>query len=128
MQLALLEGVAFAIKDNLEAIKEMGISIRESTLCGGGANSPLWKKIFANVLGIELHTPVAEQGPGFGAAILSMVGTGAYPSIDSCVADFVKIKETVTPDPALTALYQERYQKYRKIYPAVKKLYKEIRG
>ncbi|MBQ7384384.1 MAG: xylulokinase [Clostridia bacterium] len=124
---AVLEGVAFAIKDNLEIIKQFGIDVTSSCLCGGGAKSKLWRKILANVLDIELNIPLTEQGPGYGSAILAMVGAGQFDSVKTATDKFFEIKETVTPDKELVALYADRYAKYRKIYPAVKKLYKEIK-
>ena len=127
MYQAMLEGVAFAIKDNLEIIKQFGIDIRSSCLCGGGARSVLWRKILANVLGIELNVPVTEQGPGYGSAILAMVGEGEFENVKQATDKFFEIKETVIPDRELSLLYADRYQKYRKIYPAVKQLYKEIK-
>lgn len=127
MLLAVLEGVAFAIRDNLEVARTLGIDIKKSMVCGGGAKSPIWRKILANVLGIKLEMPVAEEGPGYGTAILSMVADGAYGSIAECIDKLVKCKGEVEPDESLTALYEERYQKYKKIYPALKNLYKEIK-
>lgn len=127
MQLAVLEGVAFAIRDNLRVIGELGVSVKSSTLCGGGAKSALWRRILANVLGIELQLPVAEEGPGYGSAMLAMVGCKAYGTVQECSSALVKIKGAVQPDAALTALYEERYRKYRAIYPAVKELYKQIK-
>ena len=124
---AVLEGVAFAIKDNLEIIKQFGIDIKSSCLCGGGAKSKLWRQILANVLDIELHLPMTEQGPGYGSAILAMVGAGRFANVKTAADTFFKIKETITPDSELVTLYADRYEKYRKIYPAVKKLYKEIK-
>lgn len=124
---AVLEGVSFAIRDNLEVAKKLGINIERSMLCGGGAKSPVWRKILANVLGIELDLPVAEEGPGFGTAILSMVANGEYASVEDAVSRLVALRGTVKPDKALTELYEARYQKYKKIYPALKNLYKEIK-
>ena len=124
---AVLEGVSFAIRDNLEVAKKLGINIERSMLCGGGAKSPVWRKILANVLGIELDLPVAEEGPGFGTAILSMVANGEYASVEDAVSRLVARRGTVKPDEALTELYEARYQKYKKIYPALKNLYKEIK-
>ncbi|MCF0228254.1 MAG: xylulokinase, partial [Parasporobacterium sp.] len=85
MMQAVLEGVAFAIRDSLEVAKENGIKISSSRLCGGGARSELWKKIFANVLNIELEIPQTEEGPGFGGAMLAMVGCGKYNDVSDCV-------------------------------------------
>lgn len=127
MLLAVLEGVSFAIRDNIEVAKKLGISIERSMLCGGGARSPIWRKILANVLGIELELPVAEEGPGFGTAILSMVANGEYASVEDAVCRLVARRDTVKPDSELTKLYEQRYQKYKKIYPALKNLYKEIK-
>ena len=127
MYQAVLEGVAFAIKDNLEIINAFGIDIQSSCLCGGGAKSGLWREILANVLNIELNIPVTEQGPGYGAAILAMVGAGAYKTVKECSEALFKVKETVSPCPHPVALYNERHEKYRKIYPAIKELYKEIK-
>ena len=127
MYQAVLEGVAFAIKDNLEIIKRFSIDIKNSCLCGGGAKSKLWREILANVLDIELSIPVSEQGPGYGSAMLAMVGAGAFENVKQATDKFFEIKETVKPDKDITALYAERYEKYSKIYPAIKKLYKEIK-
>ena len=127
MYQAVLEGVAFAIKDNLEIIKQFGIDIKASCLCGGGAKSKLWRQILANVLDIELNIPVTEQGPGYGSAILAMVGAGRFDRVKAATDQFFEIKETVKPDRELVALYADKYEKYRRIYPAVKKLYKEIK-
>lgn len=127
MYQAVLEGVAFAIKDNLERIKKFGIHVKSSCLCGGGAKSKTWREILANVLDIELTIPVTEQGPGYGSAILAMVGAGQFENVNEAIDKFFEIRETVKPSRALVARYADRYEKYRRIYPAVKKLYKEIK-
>ena len=87
----------------------------------------MWREILANVLNIRLNLPVTEQGPGYGSAMLAMVGAGAFENVEQCANTFFKVKATVEPDQALVALYADRYEKYRKIYPAVKALYQEIR-
>jgi xylulokinase len=127
MYQAVLEGVAFAIKDNMEIIKRFGVDVTESCLCGGGAKSGLWRTILANVLDIELKLPMTEQGPGYGTAILAMVGAGKFENVKAATDAFLRIKETVVPDKALVALYADRYEKYRQIYPAVKQLYRALR-
>ena len=127
MYQAVLEGVAFAIKDNLEIIKQFGIDVKSSCLCGGGAKSRIWREILANVLDIELNIPVTEQGPGYGSAMLAMVGAGGFENVKQATDKFFEIKETVKPSKELSALYAQRYEKYRRIYPAVKELYKEIK-
>ena len=123
---AVLEGVAFAIRDCFEVAKSLGLDIKSSKLCGGGGKSPLWQKIFANVLGIELQIPVAEEGPGYGGAMLAMVCSGAYKDVASCAEALVKTKYVVEPDPAIKARYDAQYSKFKKIYPAVKPLFAEI--
>ena len=117
---AVLEGVAFAIRDSLEVARSLGLDIRQSMLCGGGAKSPLWRRIMANVLNIELTLPVTEQGPGMGGAMLAMVCCGAYTSVQDVCAKLVKVSETVKPEPELAAKYEKRYQAFRQIYPALK--------
>ena len=120
---AVLEGVAFAIRDSFEVAKSLGIKIERSMICGGGFRSPLWKKIFANVLGIPLDMVKTEQGPGYGAVLLAMTGCGLYPDVQSAAADLVAVDSTVLPDAELVELYNERYSKFRQIYPAMKGLF-----
>ena len=123
---AVLEGVAFAIRDSFEVAKSLGIDIQRSKLCGGGARSPLWRKILANVLNIALDIPQTEEGPGYGGAMLAMVGCGAYESVADICARLVRVKETVEPDPEIAARYETRYQQFRRIYPTMKTLFKEF--
>ncbi len=124
---AVLEGVAFAVKDNIEIAKSLGIEIASSTLCGGGAKSELWQKIICNVLDIEITIPQTEQGPGYGGAMLAMVGSGEYGSVEECADKFVKIKKTVLPDKEIVKRYQLKYEKFEKIYPSMKELFKNIK-
>ena len=126
MLLAVLEGVAFAVRDNVEIAKKLGIDIRESTVCGGGAKSPLWMKILANVLDINLCMPNVEEGPGLGAAQLAMVASGQYGSLGEIPG--VQIRETIIPERALVGKYNKKYEKFKKIYPSVKALYKELKN
>ena len=119
----MLEGVAFAIRDSFEVAKSLGVDIPRSNICGGGSKSPLWKTIMANVLGIPLDIVATEQGPGYGGAILAMVATGQFPSVQAACDSLVSVADTVEPDGSLTALYEERYQQFRQIYPACKTLF-----
>ena len=123
---AVLEGVAFAMRDCYEVARSLGVRIPRSNICGGGAKSPLWCRILANVLGIPLDVLVTEQGPGYGGALLAMVCCGVYPSVQAAAADLVRVSRTIEPEPELTARYEERYQKFRRIYPACKGLFKEL--
>ena len=126
MILAVLEGVAFAIRDNLEIAKKLGINVGKSTVCGGGAKSLLWRKILCNILNIQLEIPACEEGPGYGAAILSMVFCGEYKSLEEATNKLVKVKEVVKPDDVVVARYAKKYEKFKKIYPSVKELYKTL--
>lgn len=123
MTQAVLEGVAFAIRDSFEVARDLGLSIPRSTVCGGGAKSPLWKTILASILNIELDSPVSEQGPGMGGAMLAMVACGAYKSVAEVCKALVRIEGRVLPDPELARRYEKRYQAFRKIYPACKELF-----
>ena len=124
---AVLEGVAFAIRDSFEVAKAIGLDIRRSKLCGGGSRSDVWRTIFANVLGIPLDLVKTEQGPGYGAAMLAMVGCGRFATVAEAAAALVEVAGTVEPDAALTALYDAQYQKFRRIYPAMRELFPAIR-
>ena len=123
---AVLEGVAFAIRDSFEVARSLGIKIESSKLCGGGAKSPLWRKIFANVLGITLELPKTEEGPGYGGAMLAMVGCGEYESVEKCASALVETVTTVEPDRELTARYEAQYNKFKSIYPAMRPIFKII--
>lgn len=123
---AVLEGVAFAIRDSFEVARSLGLDIPSSKLCGGGSKSPLWRTIFANVLGIPLELLKTEQGPGYGGAILAMVGCGAYPSVQAAVGELVEVASVVEPDEELTHRYEERYQQFRKLYPALKQTFAQL--
>ena len=126
LTLAVLEGVAFAIRDSVEVARQLGISIPTSRICGGGARSPLWKKIMASVLNLPLESPVSEQGPGMGGAMLAMVASGEYADVASVCEKFVRVAETTYPDPVLVAKYEKCYQQFRKIYPACKELFAQM--
>ena len=123
---AVLEGVAYAVRDMVEVARSLGIVINSSKICGGGAKSPLWKRMIANILNAELECLESEQGPGMGGAMLAMVADGEYASVKDVCAKFVKVASTVKPEPELVAKYEARYQQFKKIYPTVKNLFPEI--
>ena len=124
MELAVLEGVAFAIRDSFEVAKSLGIKIERTKICGGGAKSPLWKKIIANVLNIKVDVIAAEEGPALGGAMLAAVANGEYASVKDAADAIVKVVDTVEPDEELVKKYDERYAHFVKLYPAVKGLYR----
>ena len=120
---AVLEGVAFAIRDSIEVAKSLGITISNSRICGGGARSALWKTIMANVLDLELECLETEQGPGMGGAMLAMVACGEFEDVQSACDRFVRVASRVQPLPELAARYEKRYRQFRKIYPACRELF-----
>ena len=127
MTLAVFEGVTFALRDSLEVARSLGIKIERTMICGGGAKSPLWKRLVANILNVEVDVPMSEEGPGFGAAILAAVGCGEYESVEKAAKSIIKIKEKIKPEANLVVKYEEKYQKFKRIYPALKDVFKEIR-
>lgn len=120
MTLAVLEGVAFGLRDSLEVARSLGIRIDSSRICGGGAKSPLWRQIIAAVMNVKLEIIESEEGPGYGAAILAAVGCGTFESVESACEKLVKVIDTVEPDPVLVQKYEEKYQKFKQLYPIVK--------
>ena len=126
MTQAVLEGVAFALRDSFEVARSLGLTIERTKICGGGAKSPLWKKIIANVLNISVDVLETEEGPSLGGAMLAAVACGEYASVEQAAAKIVKIVDTVEPDPALAAKYEARYQQFKQIYPACKELFQKL--
>ncbi len=126
MTQAVLEGVAFATRDMYEVAKSIGVAPKRTMICGGGAKSPLWRKMIANILNVEVDVPVCEEGPGMGGAMLAMVACGAYKSVEEAAAAIVKVDKTEKPDPELVAKYEARYQQFKTIYPALKETFDRI--
>ena len=126
MYQAVLEGVAFAIRDSFEVAKNLGIDIKCSKICGGGAKSPLWKKMIANILNIEIDVIESEEGPGYGGAMLAAVACGEYASVEEAAEKLVKVIDTVKPDAEIAARYEERYRQFAFVYPTVKELFPKI--
>lgn len=126
MTQAVLEGVAFGIRDCLEAARSGGMRVERSKICGGGAKSPLWRKIFANVLNLDIDIPVTEEGPGYGGAILASVACGEYPSVEAASQRLIQVKETVHPDAQIAERYEQRYRAFTRIYPEVRELFSQL--
>ena len=119
---AILEGVAFSLKDTLTIFAELGVPVRDIRLGGGGARSPLWRQIQADVYGKPVSLLAAEEGAAYGAAVLAGVGTSLWPSVDEACASIVRVASRVEPVPAATAKLQQQYNAYRAIYPALRKI------
>ncbi len=126
MTQAVLEGVAFALRDSFEVAKSLGIHIERTKICGGGAKSPLWKKIIANVLNVKVDVIESEEGPALGGAMLAAVGCGEYASVEEIADKIVKVIDTVEPDEEIAAKYEAQYDKFKQIYPICKPIYKII--
>jgi len=126
MTLAMMEGVAFAIRDSYEIVRSLGTEIKRTKMCGGGAKSPLWREILANVLNLKVDILSVEEGPALGTAMLAAVGCGAYDSVEEIAEKIVRIRTTVDPDPAIVSLYDERYRVYRSLYPRLKDLFPKM--
>ena len=126
MTQAVLEGVAFAIRDSFEVAKSLGIQIERTKICGGGAKSPLWRRMIANVLNIKVDRIESEEGPAFGGAMLAAVACGVFSSVEEAAEKIVRVTETIEPEPELVEKYERQYQKFAKIYPTVKDLFTEL--
>ena len=127
MTQAVLEGVAFALRDSLEVAKSLGIPITRTKICGGGAKSPLWCKMIANILNLKVDKIESEEGPALGAAMLAAVGCGVYGSVEEIAEKMVKVVDTIEPDPAIAAKYDEKYAQFKQIYPALKPVFDVIK-
>jgi xylulokinase len=120
---AVLEGVAFGLRDSFELIKSSGLSsIRQVRVSGGGARSPLWRQILADVFAVELVTVNTTEGAAYGAALLAGVGTGAWTDVDSACQATVRETGSTIPRPEQAARYDEIYKLYRDLYPALKEI------
>lgn len=126
MTQAVLEGVAFALRDSLEVAKSLGICLERTKICGGGAKSSLWKKIIANILNMKLDILEIEEGASLGAAMLAAVACGAFASVEEAAEKIVKTVDTIEPDAELAVKYEARYQQYKNIYPVCKPLFSRL--
>ena len=127
MGLAVLEGVAFGLRSQLERAGGAA-DINRTRICGGGAKSPLWRRIVANVLGVPVETVATEKGPAYGAALLAMTGAGEYPDVKTACEACVRVSGVTEPEGELIKTYDKLYAVYDSIYPAMKKIFREMRG
>jgi xylulokinase len=120
---AVLEGVAYGLRDSFELIRSAGMEdIRQVRVSGGGARSALWRQILANVFNAELVTVNTTEGAAYGAALLAGVGTGVWPSVDDACAATVRQTGCTLPEPQQVVKYERGYQIYRELYPALKSI------
>jgi xylulokinase len=119
---AIMEGVAYSLKDTFTIFEEMKIPVTSIRLGGGGARSPLWRQIQADVYGREVEIVAAEEGAAYGAAILAGVGAGAWSSVEQACDAIVRVAKRIAPNPKECTTMHQAYHTYRKIYPALRQL------
>jgi xylulokinase len=117
---AVLEGVAFGLRDSLDLIAELGEQPKAGRISGGGARSDLWTRIIASVLELPLERVAVDEGAAFGAAILGGVAAGAWPDVHAAVKATVRPRGQIEPDPEWVEIYRDQRAKFRKLYPALK--------
>ncbi|WP_069804177.1 xylulokinase [Thermogemmatispora onikobensis] len=125
---SVLEGVAFSLKDCFTIITAQGLRLEQVRATGGGARSPLWRQIIADVLGVELAVTNASEGPAFGAALLAGVAAGIYPSVEAACEATVRVTESTAPQSELVTLYARFYEQYRALYPALRTVFQALAG
>ncbi len=116
---AVLEGVAYGLRDSLELLKGVGVDAEVGRVSGGGARSELWLEIVASVLGLPLERTEAEEGAAYGAALLGGVKNGVFADVHEAVAATVRVRDRVDPNPGWQAVYDDGYARYRRLYPAL---------
>jgi xylulokinase len=119
---AVLEGVAYGLRDSLEVLRQLGIEPSVGRVSGGGARSTLWLRILASVLRLRLERTEIEAGSAFGAALLAGVASGSFGDVHDAVARCVRVKEAIEPDPDWTAVYEAGYEHFGSLYPALRPL------
>ena len=119
---AILEGVAFSLRDSFSIFAEMKVPVTDIRLGGGGARSALWRQIQADVYGHSVEIVEAEEGAAYGAALLAGVGAKTWSSVDEACQNAVRISKRIDPDAATSALMNRQYETYRRIYPALRKI------
>ena len=123
---SLVEGVSYSLKDCLELLHGLGADPATVRLSGGGAKSPFWRQLLANVFATRVSTLASQEGSAYGAALLAAVGTGAYASVPEACAATIREADSLAPQPAEAATYQRGYDVYRTLYPTLKPLYGQM--
>ncbi len=126
MARAVMEGVAYGLRDSFEILDEMQVPIRQVRASGGGSRSPLWRQIQADVTGRTHVTVNVDEGPAFGVALLAGVGTGVWSSVEEACRETIRVKAQCAPDPGDAAVYASYYPVYRKLYAGLKDAFAEV--
>jgi xylulokinase len=119
---AVLEGVAYALRDSLELLRGLGCAADVARVSGGGARSELWLRIVASVLGLPLQRTAVEEGAAYGAALLGGVASGVYRDVPQAVEACVRVRDQIEPIPEWEEVYAEGYERFRAVYPALRPL------
>ena len=119
---AVLEGVAYGLRDSLELLRALGVEPESARASGGGARSELWLRIVASVLGIRIERTAVEEGAAYGAALLAGVAGGVFEDAREAVEACVRVRDAVEPDPAWQQVYEHGYERFRSLYPALRRL------
>jgi xylulokinase len=117
--------VAFSLRDTLTIFRELNVPVKTIRLGGGGARSSVWQQIQADIYGMPVDLIGVDEGPAYGAGLLVGVGTGVWPSVDAACETAVHVAKRVQPIPRNVELMNRRYEEYRKIYPALRKISRE---
>lgn len=123
---AVMEGVAYSLRDCVEVFREMGVSVSDMMACGGGGTSPLWRQMLADLYGCSVKTVTSKEGPALGVAILAMVGAGMYGSVQEACQAVIRTKQVQEPIPEQIPVYDRYYQMYRRLYPAMQDSFKAL--
>ena len=126
MTLAVMEGVAFALRDCIEVAKANGLTISATSVCGGGAKSDTWKKIISNVFGVPVCALNVEEGPAYGAAMFAMIGAKEYGSLEEIADKFVTVQTVLYPQEEMIEKYERRYRYFKMLYPALKSVFAQV--
>jgi xylulokinase len=124
---AVLEGVAFSLRDSFRIFDELNVPVSSIRVGGGGARSALWRQIQASTYGRPVQRVAAEEGAAYGAAILAGVGVGIWPSVDEACEAIVRTADTTEPREDEVALLGERYARYQRVYPALREIFRAAR-
>jgi xylulokinase len=119
---AVLEGVAYGLRDSLELLRSLGVEAEVARVSGGGTRSELWLRIVASVLGVPLERTSVEEGAAYGAALLGGVRAGVFADVRAAVDACVRVRDRVEPDPTWVAAYEDGYAQFGELYPALRPL------
>ena len=123
---AVMEGVSYSLRDCVEVMREMNISIDDMMACGGGGTSPLWRQMLADLYACNVKTTANKEGPALGVALLAAVGAGIYSSVPEACKAAIKPEKIQEPIAENSAKYEKVYALYKKLYPAMKANFDEL--